>query len=125
VILQNRQAVLKGEQTFLRLAPSEQVSKKVARVSQLLSGNPKFVLLSRIKLSKSLCFLYDPPCGVLREYRQQSARSLAGPKDANVWPSLQFQAIATPQEEAGGPRGIDSDFCLSEGSLSSRRQCAC
>ena len=59
MVLQSLQAFLEGRQTFLRLAAAEQILEKVARVSQLLGGNPKFVLLSLIKLSKSFCFLYN------------------------------------------------------------------
>jgi len=57
-ILQVRQASLKARQTLLRCVASEQVSKKIACIAELLDCDPQLMALLAIKLSNLFRLLY-------------------------------------------------------------------
>ena len=57
MILQIRQTSFKTRHALPRLMAAEQVSKKIARIAQLLHGDPQLVALSDVKLAQPFCFL--------------------------------------------------------------------
>ena len=57
MILQIRQTSYKTRHALPCLVAAEQVSKKIARIAQLLHGDPQLVALSGVKLAQPFCFL--------------------------------------------------------------------